>query len=134
MKELMNLIIQNFVIIGLAVSLMLIFIISNMAFSIYYNTKIIKDKFSWKKLKNGIVNMPDGSIRTYHNGLVVFVEYSDKIGGKLPKEINDQVIQLIASSEQALQDFAYITSQNDVNNFNVKYGVNLIIPPAQQTS
>jgi hypothetical protein len=44
------------------------------------------------------------------------------------------VIQLLASSEQALQDFAYITSQNDVNNFNVKYGVNLIIPPAQQTS
>ena len=53
---------------------------------------------------------------------------------RLPKEINDQVVQLLASSEQALQDFAYITSQNDVNNFNVKYGVNLIIPPAQQTS
>jgi hypothetical protein len=53
---------------------------------------------------------------------------------RLPKEINNQVVQLLASSEQALQDFAYITSQNDVNNFNVKYGVNLIIPPAQQTS
>jgi len=53
---------------------------------------------------------------------------------RLPKEINDQVVQLLASSEQALQDFAYITSQNDVNNFNVKYGVNLIIPPAQQTA
>jgi hypothetical protein len=53
---------------------------------------------------------------------------------RLPKEINDQVVQLLASSEQALQDFAYITSQNDVNNFNVKYGVNLIIPPAQQTT
>ena len=53
---------------------------------------------------------------------------------RLPKEINDQVVQLLASSEQALQDFAYITSQNDVNNFNVKYGVNLIIPPVQQTS
>ena len=53
---------------------------------------------------------------------------------RLPKEINDQVVQLLASSEQALQDFAYITSQNDVNNFNIKYGVNLIIPPIQQTS
>ncbi len=58
----------------------------------------------------------------------------DTLRDRLPKEINDQVIQLLASSEQALQDFAYITSQNDVNNFNVKYGVNLIIPPAQQTS
>jgi len=58
----------------------------------------------------------------------------DTLRDRLPKEINDQVVQLLASSEQALQDFAYITSQNDVNNFNVKYGVNLIIPPAQQTS
>jgi hypothetical protein len=44
-------------------------------------------------LKNGIVNMPDGSIRTYQNGLVVFVEYAgktDKIGGKLPKQINEE--------------------------------------------
>ena len=53
---------------------------------------------------------------------------------RLPKEINNQVVQLLASSEQALQDFAYITSQNDVNNFNIKYGVNLIIPPVQQTT
>jgi hypothetical protein len=53
---------------------------------------------------------------------------------RLPPEITDQVVSLLASSEQALQDFAYITSQEDVQNFNVKYGVNLIIPPAQQTA
>jgi hypothetical protein len=41
-------------------------------------------------LKNGIVNMPDGSIRTYQNGLVVYVDYVGKIGGKLPKQINDE--------------------------------------------
>lgn len=40
-------------------------------------------------LKNGIVNMPDGSIRTYKNGLVVYVEYPGKIG-KAPKQINEQ--------------------------------------------
>jgi hypothetical protein len=51
---------------------------------------------------------------------------------RLPKEINDQVVALLASSEAALQDFAYITTQNDVNNFNIKYGVNLIIPPTTQ--
>ena len=53
---------------------------------------------------------------------------------RLPPEITDQVVSLLASSEQALQDFAYITSQEDVQNFNVKYGVNLVIPPAQQTA
>jgi hypothetical protein len=40
-------------------------------------------------LKNGIVNMPDGSIRTYKNGLVVYVEYQGKIG-KAPKQINEE--------------------------------------------
>jgi hypothetical protein len=32
-------------------------------------------------------------------------------------------------SEQALQDFAYISTQSDVSKFNVKYGVNLVLPP-----
>jgi hypothetical protein len=53
---------------------------------------------------------------------------------RLPREINDQVVQLLSSSEEALQDFAYITNQSDVDKFNVKYGVNLMIPPAQQTA
>jgi hypothetical protein len=33
--------------------------------------------------------MPDGSIRTYQNGLVVYVDYPGKIG-KTPKQINDE--------------------------------------------
>jgi hypothetical protein len=40
----------------------------------------------------------------------------------------------LANSEEALQEFAYIETQNDVNAFNLKYGVNLIIPPAPQTA
>jgi len=38
---------------------------------------------------------------------------------------------MLASSEEALQDFAYIRTQQDINQFNVKYGVNLVIPPTQ---
>ena len=53
----------------------------------------------------------------------------EDLRNRLPAEITDDIVQLIASSEQALQDFAYIKSQSDVNNFNVKYGVNLILPP-----
>tara|TARA_R100000655_G_scaffold77480_2_gene116686 strand:+ start:5375 stop:7009 length:1635 start_codon:yes stop_codon:yes gene_type:complete len=53
---------------------------------------------------------------------------------RLPPEITDQVVALLASSEEALQDFAYITSQEDVQKFNVKYGVNLVVPPAQPTA
>ena len=47
---------------------------------------------------------------------------------RLPKEITDDIVQLIANSEEALQDFAYIRTQRDINDFNVKYGVNLILP------
>jgi hypothetical protein len=53
----------------------------------------------------------------------------EELRNRLPAEITDDIVQLIASSEQALQDFAYIKTQSDVNNFNVKYGVNLILPP-----
>jgi len=50
---------------------------------------------------------------------------------RLPAEITNDVVQLLSNSEEALQDFAYIRTQEDVNTFNVKYGVNLVIPPQQ---
>lgn len=56
---------------------------------------------------------------------LTFAELRDR----LPPEITDDVVQMLASSEEALQDFAYIRTQDDVNNFNIKYGVNLVIPP-----
>lgn len=50
---------------------------------------------------------------------------------KLPEEITNDIVQLIANSEEALQDFAYIKTQTDINDFNLKYGVNLVLPPQQ---
>ena len=58
----------------------------------------------------------------------------DDLRNRLPQEITDDVVELLANSEEALQDFAYIQTQNDVDSFNIKYGVNLIIPPAPQTA
>jgi hypothetical protein len=55
------------------------------------------------------------------------LSYSE-LRDRLPKEITDDIVQLVASSEEALQDFAYIRTQRDINDFNVKYGVNLILP------
>lgn len=48
---------------------------------------------------------------------------------RLPKEISDDIIRLLANDDQALQDFAYIKTQGDVGKFNLKYGVNLVLPP-----
>jgi len=64
---------------------------------------------------------------------VLKLTYND-LRNRLPQEITDDVVELLANSEEALQDFAYIQTQNDVDSFNIKYGVNLIIPPAPQTA
>ena len=47
---------------------------------------------------------------------------------RLPAEISNDVVQLIAYNESAFQDFASIQSQTDVDSFNQKYGVSLAIP------
>jgi len=52
-----------------------------------------------------------------------------ELRNRLPQEITDDVVQLLSKSEEALQDFAYIQTQEDINKFNVKYGVNVMLPP-----
>ena len=64
---------------------------------------------------------------------VIKLDYA-QLRNRLPAEITDDVVQLLANSEEALQEFAYIQTQNDVDAFNLKYGVNLIIPPTPQTA
>jgi len=50
---------------------------------------------------------------------------------RLPQEIPDDVVRLIAYNPQAFEDFAAIESQEDVVLFNQKYGVELVLPTAQ---
>ena len=56
------------------------------------------------------------------------LSYSE-LRDRLPREITDDIVTLLANSEQALQDFAYLRTQQDINDFNVKYGVNVVLPP-----
>ena len=51
-----------------------------------------------------------------------------ELRNRLPQEITNDVVLLISRSQDALQDFAYIKTQQDVNQFNIKYGVNLVLP------
>ena len=55
------------------------------------------------------------------------MDYAE-LRNRLPKEITDDVVQLISQSQEAMQDFAYIRTQGDVDSFNLKYGVNLVLP------
>jgi len=74
-------------------------------------------------------NMP-GDSNEFPTKTVEKLSFTE-LRNRLPKEITDDIVQLIANSEEALQEFAYIRTQQDINNFNVKYGVNLVLPPAK---
>ena len=52
----------------------------------------------------------------------------DQLRARLPKEIGDEIVNLLANSYEALADFASIATQADVDNFNSKYGVELVLP------
>ena len=47
---------------------------------------------------------------------------------RLPPEVNDGVIKLIMSSEQAMIDFAQLMTPDDISTFNEKYNVDLQYP------
>ena len=52
----------------------------------------------------------------------------DELRSRLPREITNDVVSLISTSKAALTDFANIQTQQDVDNFNQTYNVNLVLP------
>jgi hypothetical protein len=52
----------------------------------------------------------------------------EELRARLPAIITDDIVILLSQSAQALEDFATIQTQQDVDNFNTKYNVNLILP------
>ena len=52
----------------------------------------------------------------------------EELRARLPKEIGDDIIRLLSESEQALIDFANIQTQQDIDAFNQKYQVELVLP------
>jgi hypothetical protein len=76
----------------------------------------------------------DGAVNLYQGGGDVMAAADtpkidfDTLRARLPKEIGDDIVRLISTSPEALEDFATIQTQQDVNNFNMKYSVELILP------
>ena len=52
----------------------------------------------------------------------------EELRNRLPQEIGDDIINLILSSAEAMEDFATIQTELDISNFNKKYGLNLVLP------
>ena len=51
-----------------------------------------------------------------------------ELRSRLPSSINDDVVTVLAASKAALTDFANIRDQQDVDQFNQRYNVNLTLP------
>ena len=52
----------------------------------------------------------------------------EELRSRLPQEVSDEIVRLLANSAEALEDFATIQTEQDIANFNKKYGVNLVLP------
>jgi hypothetical protein len=52
----------------------------------------------------------------------------EELRARLPQEVSNEVVRLLANSPEALEDFAVIQTEQDIANFNKKYGVNLVLP------
>jgi hypothetical protein len=52
----------------------------------------------------------------------------EELRARLPQEITDDIVRLLANSAEALEDFAMIQTEQDINIFNKKYGVTLVLP------
>jgi len=72
------------------------------------------------------INQPPGSDQQGPARLT-FTE----LRARLPQEITDSVVQLLATSDEALLQFANIRTQQDVDQFNQTYQVDLILPQAE---
>ena len=52
----------------------------------------------------------------------------DELRLRLPPEVSDDIVKLLSTSDGALLEFSNIATQQDVDEFNVKYGVELVLP------
>jgi hypothetical protein len=93
------------------------------------------DLFRTEKADGGMMNEPVPQVEqqtqigisppTTNNTQMLSYE---ELRNRLPKEISNDIIKLLSVSYQALGDFAEIATQSDVDKFNLKYGVNLVLP------
>ena len=74
----------------------------------------------------GTVGDAQGSMKA-SQGDVQDLSYSE-LRTRLPQEISDEIVMLLANSKQALLDFANIQTGEDVASFNQQYDVNLTLP------
>ena len=69
----------------------------------------------------------DKVICKHPQGDVQDLSYTE-LRARLPQEISNEIVMLLANSKQALLDFANIQTTEDIASFNQQYDVNLTMP------
>ena len=84
----------------------------------YANGKMVEEQVTETEI------MAPGPMGDASNNLISY----DQLRARLPAEITDDIVELMSNSAEALEDFAMISTQADVDQFNRKYSVNLVLP------
>ena len=71
--------------------------------------------------------IPGEMPRTSQADVMQSMSFED-LRSRLPSTITNDVIQLLAKSQEALVEFANIQTESDIRSFNRKYEVNLVLP------
>ena len=71
--------------------------------------------------------VPGDMPRTSQADVIQSMSFED-LRSRLPSTITNDVIQLLANSQEALVEFSNIQTESDIRAFNRKYEVNLVLP------
>ena len=71
------------------------------------------------KMMESVAEQPKGEVQD--------LSYTE-LRARLPQEISNDIVMLLANSKQALLDFANIQTTEDIASFNQQYDVNLSMP------
>ena len=71
--------------------------------------------------------IPGEMPRTSQADVMQSMSFED-LRSRLPSTITNDVIQLLANSQEALVEFSNIQTESDIRSFNRKYEVNLVLP------
>ena len=94
--------------------------------------KDLKDRFFYAEggragFKLGTPKPVMESVAKQPKGEVQDLSYTE-LRARLPQEISNDIVMLLANSKQALLDFANIQTTEDIASFNQQYDVNLSMP------
>ena len=71
--------------------------------------------------------VPGEMPRTSQADTIQSMSFED-LRSRLPSTITNDVLQLLANSQEALVEFSNIQTESDIRSFNRKYEVNLVLP------